>query len=1358
MYRDFKNESFSATPELFLTSLIELLMDDQNDYDDIYAGLTPDYQGPYKGQLMIYQNKIQGFLAELTAVVTSDYADLGDYNNYKAHAVLRGYVHMLQFYVSRDILTYDISRSFLDAFSSVVPLMHLMIGQGFQEIWVKEAERGSAGAIMLELGMWLRIGPLSYAMTHRTANLNLLFPDNDFLENATLVAGGQHYGTSSEVLDHSAYRAHGKNINDIWVVESTFLASSIYPYSYDKPPTSSLPSFSMKSNIAGLGFWGESMDKLNVTMDASNYDEFTNSSYGLLTPNGGVGDMSNMKHVMGIGMRTTADSPSPRCFYRDNLGMGTKIIPAYQGEDISRYTNMPSYYPPIVDHTYKAAQPFTRQPDEIINYPGTEINIDGSVRPGLAPGAGGVSGDTAITNSGTELYCSTSGYHEHPFHFGFADGCFPQLHTLPLRATCSGHGNCNMDSTCTCFCGYSGNNCSVLVDGPRWTQTQKNRIMSGAPAPLEITKAYPSAVTLEKAQVVIITDIDVVIPCIDTGQATRSWSFLPNGRGLIRLDVDWVGGTDRDDPTTYGTGHINLPAWNSGTAIPPGNYTLCYCTSDTYCFTDCDFFDRGDVLNIIPAPRLGPIGQFGDIRVINTQTATFRITISFEDMFFPAYALENGDEIFIAPDCATIPVSNTTSTSGLIVLAGRDTAANRFQEVAAFKSTSQSSTANHLNEPLRAVSIDPSLLGYSHLAVDGSVVPDFLTGSCTHTELSRDPWWQVDLKYTLEVVQVEIFNRGDQLAVDVPGRGFEGNMLKDFEVWVSDEATVGARGNGYASGKRCGDRTYTAGLAERFNVYCAPNVVNHTLAVRGRYVVIRIPGDFKALSLCEVFVYEANVFDTMGLFFETPNTLFSPFKTELSVCATTREMRAYGEALKPNEFVQLEDKITVIQIPSLPTGTDDSVRAITNTAPNFAVELGRPGDFFFLSPDGCGVQTNLDLKTPINFLPPNTPPHLMVTSGSQTGLMMISVDTKLNMPFSPLLTDRSLEMGYPAERVLFVCYACRGSEADDWRDFITLNGKVHLIPQPVGVLQTFQLRADIRILYFNQPLGTTFEVTPPGAPPPSSDIAGQLGDVFILSRDTCVGASYMPYSLPEGPSDRVTVQEGGIVGLHSIAAGMLNQLELYMNYRICYATSESGADSDTDFVDLSKYIMIRLDERAPEMEVDTTVNMGEAIVVNWFANHGLTNRTSHKKDWIGLYKYGDCTDEDQFKVYGEYETPIPVINKHADIHRCYLHAVDINEEKVSGQVRFEYHFYKQVGEFEVRYFLGDSKDGQGMTCRGLRKRDEGEYVHCVLEAAYKSRKITVVLPNAVTVTNEASDIGKIPGLESYCDGPLCSYE
>ena len=47
-------------------------------------------------------------------------------------------------------------------------------------------------------------------------------------------------------------------------------------------------------------------------------------------------------------------------------------------------------------------------------------------------------------------------------------------------------------------------------------------------------------------------------------------------------------------------------------------------------------------------------------------------------------------------------------------------------------------------------------------AVDGSTNTVYgHTGSCTHTEKERDPWWQVDLGAEYSVHDVALTNRGD---------------------------------------------------------------------------------------------------------------------------------------------------------------------------------------------------------------------------------------------------------------------------------------------------------------------------------------------------------------------------------------------------------------------------------------------------------------------------------------------------------------------------------------------------------------------------------------------------------------------
>jgi putative heme-binding domain-containing protein len=68
--------------------------------------------------------------------------------------------------------------------------------------------------------------------------------------------------------------------------------------------------------------------------------------------------------------------------------------------------------------------------------------------------------------------------------------------------------------------------------------------------------------------------------------------------------------------------------------------------------------------------------------------------------------------------------------------------------------------------------------GTADLAIDGNTNPDFSKRSQTHTVESSDtPWWEVDLKGSFEVEQVEIFNRVE---------GKLGERLKNFTLQVLD--------------------------------------------------------------------------------------------------------------------------------------------------------------------------------------------------------------------------------------------------------------------------------------------------------------------------------------------------------------------------------------------------------------------------------------------------------------------------------------------------------------------------------------------------------------------------------------------
>eukprot|EP00662_Eupelagonemidae_sp_cell21_P013479 gene13479-biopygen46217 len=124
-------------------------------------------------------------------------------------------------------------------------------------------------------------------------------------------------------------------------------------------------------------------------------------------------------------------------------------------------------------------------------------------------------------------------------------------------------------------------------------------------------------------------------------------------------------------------------------------------------------------------------------------------------------------------------------------------------------------------------------------AVDGVRHQPGDTGGIATSGVPREgitnPWWQVHLDAEYRIGLVLITNR---LVGGGQGR------LDGFEVRVGNDAT-GDRSNNHNCGNGGHGRVR---LGATVDVDCAGH--------RGRYVYVRIPGDRKTLTLCEVEVYE----------------------------------------------------------------------------------------------------------------------------------------------------------------------------------------------------------------------------------------------------------------------------------------------------------------------------------------------------------------------------------------------------------------------------------------------------------------------------------------------------------------------
>jgi hypothetical protein len=244
-----------------------------------------------------------------------------------------------------------------------------------------------------------------------------------------------------------------------------------------------------------------------------------------------------------------------------------------------------------------------------------------------------------------------------------------------------------------------------------------------------------------------------------------------------------------------------------------------------------------------------------------------------------------------------------------------------------------------------------------------------------------------------------------------------------------------------------------------------------------------------------------------------------------------------------------------------------------------------------------------------------------------------------------------------------------------------------------------------------------------------------------------------------------------VVDKHAVMRAKLNELNAG-TYRICYATKESRGDTDRDFRTISAKAIIFIDQRAPTLSVSPNVVLGHDIVVGWESSNGYDNRLSSGSDWIGLYKKGYCPQVD---YYNDRDTSIADVATTGEVsveyrknaqqqNQCYLASKPLPKSVAAGEVRFSAAEYGNiVGEFDVRYFNGDSISSGGYVCRGLQQSTGGEVRICALESTVVSDpiKVEAALAEASYQHMSAQDHvpqafeQKIPGLEAVCMGPEC---
>ncbi|XP_060134163.1 uncharacterized protein LOC118089697 [Zootoca vivipara] len=138
-------------------------------------------------------------------------------------------------------------------------------------------------------------------------------------------------------------------------------------------------------------------------------------------------------------------------------------------------------------------------------------------------------------------------------------------------------------------------------------------------------------------------------------------------------------------------------------------------------------------------------------------------------------------------------------------------------------------SVNHPGEPATLTLCEVEVYGTK--LEDENAATSVVLGTCTHTQLDKEPWWHVDLGEQFAISAVVVKNRGDCC----------GKRLQGAEIRVGD--SVADRGK---SNHLCGTITDTS-LGSVSTLYCN--------WLKGRYVSIHIPGRAEYLTLCEVEVY-----------------------------------------------------------------------------------------------------------------------------------------------------------------------------------------------------------------------------------------------------------------------------------------------------------------------------------------------------------------------------------------------------------------------------------------------------------------------------------------------------------------------
>jgi len=527
---------------------------------------------------------------------------------------------------------------------------------------------------------------------------------------------------------------------------------------------------------------------------------------------------------------------------------------------------------------------------------------------------------------------------------------------------------------------------------------------------------------------------------------------------------------------------------------------------------------------------------------------------------------------------------------------------------------------------------------------------------------------------------------------------------------------------------------------------------------------------------------------TLAAQFATPSSPTLSTVQTMIACFATKESLT-GFPTDNSDYVPLTHGLEVISTPRLgPLASPGNIHALENSSPSFVVNSLKPQDVYFFMPHGfhgrtnpssdacvptvctsvggsnigsncdstfngqyvntcaigakcnpanqyhggCGTNGKCEQRVPTTFTSVWTG---LIYGSSNSFVSSGGVNYgKITLPTSPKLAVPPVD-DYPTSAYLVACLIPAGAIKTLPSNVKKLDDKLTIFKEPTDSLVTSWFQYQVHELRFTDPqygiYGQAYNV--------ESFSAGLPGDIVVLKKDDCnnvhaitpqdylIGSTYSAkFSLEEAGGETVGDQKGGTALVKPLAVGKVNELGTGI-YKICYATKSSEGESATDFKMLAKTIeILPTPATKPKISVPRTVILGQDIVVSWASNIDLQTRLSQTNSWLGLYKKGDCSADTENR------------------HECYKAYQFITAHQNTGTVIFSQKDYKISGEYEIRYFVGDTRNGQGKVCRGQKGVPRETYVHCVLESAATSETVTV----AGSDINDTEELKLRPGLEA----------